>query len=76
MVAIKYAYKNVGLLAAQMFYKGPLMIDDLLRTSPKIGHINQKWSYNSSCFIYYALFDANMFKMPKNSFGPIKIMIT
>ena len=35
MVARKYAHKNVGQLAAQMFYKGPLMIDDLLRTSPK-----------------------------------------
>ena len=31
----KKAHKNVGQFAAQMFYKGPLMIDDLLRTSPK-----------------------------------------
>ena len=35
MVARKYAHKNVGQLAAQMFYKAPLMTDDLLRISPK-----------------------------------------
>ena len=35
MTARKYAQKNVGQLATQMFYKGPLMIDNLLRTSPK-----------------------------------------
>ena len=35
VIARKYAHKNVGQLAAQMFYKGPLMIDNLLRTSPK-----------------------------------------
>ena len=31
----KICSQNVGQLAAQMFYKGPLMIGDLLRTSPK-----------------------------------------
>ena len=36
MVARKYAHKNMGQLAVQMFYKGPLMIDDLLRTSYKL----------------------------------------
>ena len=35
MIARKYAYKNMGQLAAQIFYKGPLMINDLLRKSPK-----------------------------------------
>ena len=31
----------------------------------RIGHICQKWSYNSSCFTYYVLFDINMLKMLK-----------
>ena len=31
----KIAHKNVGQLAAQMFYKGPLMIANVLRASPK-----------------------------------------
>ena len=35
MIARKYANKNVGWLAAQMFYEGPLMIDGLLCTSPE-----------------------------------------
>ena len=35
MIARKYAHKNMGQLAAQMVYKGPLMIDNVLRTSPK-----------------------------------------
>ena len=30
----KVCSQNVGQLEAQVFYKGPLMIDDLLRTSP------------------------------------------
>ena len=35
VIARKYAHKNVGQLAAQKFYKGPLMIHNMLRTSPK-----------------------------------------
>ena len=31
----KYAHKNMGQLAAQMFYKGPLMIDSVSGTLPK-----------------------------------------
>ena len=31
----KICSQSVGQLVAQMFYKGPLMIDNLLRTSPK-----------------------------------------
>ena len=34
-MARKYAHKNVGPWAALMFYKGPSVIDDLLRTSLK-----------------------------------------
>ena len=30
----KIRLQNVDQLTAQMFYKGPLMIDNLLRTSP------------------------------------------
>ena len=35
VIARKYANKNLGQLAAQMFFKGPLMIDSVLRTSQK-----------------------------------------
>ena len=34
VTARKYAHKSVGQLAAQIFYKGPLMIDSVLRTLP------------------------------------------
>ena len=44
VIARKYAHKNLGQLAAQMFFKGPLMIDSVLRAS-------QNRSYKSETVI-------------------------
>ena len=43
----------------------PIMIDNLLHTSPKNGHMSQKWSYKISCFTIYVSLDANMLQMLK-----------
>ena len=42
------------------------MIADLCVT--RIGHISQKWSFNSSRFTYYVLLDANMLQMLTKKF--------
>ena len=57
--------KHVGLLAAHCSNAGPIMIDNLLRTSPEIGHMSQRWSYKISYFTFYVLLDANMLQMLK-----------
>ena len=54
--------KHVGPLAAHCSNAGPMIIDNLLRTSPEM---SQKWSYKINCFTFYVLLDANMLQMLK-----------
>ena len=53
------AQKYVGPLAAQMFYKGPVRIDNLLRASIKWIINVQKCSKDSKMCTFDAIFDAN-----------------
>ena len=59
MVARKYAHQHVYPLAALMFYRGPSMIDNLLRTSLHYSYKLEMVIYGS-CFTCDALVDANM----------------
>ena len=65
MTARKYAHKTYGSVGSTDVLYRPFNDGECVTYVTRIGHSNQKWSYNSNCCICYVSFDANMLQMLK-----------